>query len=81
MLDLLGLGSIVDNQSVLVLGTSNLELGLLDDLTVGVQLLVDLDNSGLDVRSSSQFNEFLNVLDFSLLLMLVLCLTIFDNES
>lgn len=45
----LGLSSIVDDQSVLVSGTSDLELGLLDLLTVGVQLVVDLDDNVVDV--------------------------------
>lgn len=52
MLQLLGLGSVVDNQGVLVLGPSDLELGLLELLAVGVDLLVDLDDGRLDVRSS-----------------------------
>lgn len=66
LLQLLGLGGVVDNQGVLVSGTSDLELGLLEWLAVGVDLLVDLDNSRLDVSSSSQFDEFLDVLDFFL---------------
>jgi hypothetical protein len=52
LLQLLGLGSVVDNQGVLVLGPSDLELGLLELLAVGVDLLVDLDDGRLDVRSS-----------------------------
>lgn len=66
LLQLLGLSSVVDNQGVLVSGTSDLELGLLEWLTVSVKLLVNLDDSRLDVSSSSQFDEFLNVLDLSL---------------
>jgi len=66
LLQLLGLGDVVDNQGVLVSGTSDLELGLLEWLTVSVDLLVDLDNGRLDVSSSSQFDEFLDVLDFFL---------------
>lgn len=66
LLQLLGLGSVVDNQSVLVSLTSDLELGLLEDLTVGVDLLVDLDNSGCDVSSSSQFDELLDFLNLFL---------------
>lgn len=49
LLQFLGLSSIVDDQSVLVSGTSDLELGLLDLLTVGVQLVVDLDDNVVDV--------------------------------
>lgn len=49
LLQLLGLGSVVDNQGVLVTSASDLELGLLEGLAVGVDLLVDLDNAGLDV--------------------------------
>lgn len=66
MLQLLGLGGVVDNQGVLVSGTSDLELGLLEGLTLWVDLLVDLDGSRSDVGSSSQFNEFLDVLDLFL---------------
>lgn len=66
LLQLLGLGDVVDNQGVLVSGTSDLELGLLERLAAGVDLLVDLDNSRLDVSSSGQLNEFLDVLNFSL---------------
>lgn len=66
LLQLLGLRSVVNNQGVLVSGTSDLELGLLELLTVGVDLLVDLDNSRLDVSSSSQFDEFLDIFDFLL---------------
>ena len=65
-MQLLGLRSVVNNQGVLVSGTSDLELGLLELLTVGVDLLVDLDNSRLDVSSSSQFDEFLDIFDFLL---------------
>lgn len=65
-MQLLGLTLVVDNQSVLVSGTSDLELGLLEDLTVSVKLLVDLDNSRLDVSSSSQFDELLDVFDLFL---------------
>lgn len=66
MLQLLSLGGVVDNQGVLVSGTSDLELGLLERLAVGVDLLVDLDDGRLDVSSSGQFNEFLDVLDLFL---------------
>lgn len=52
LLQLLGLGGVVDNQGVLVLGPSDLELGLLELLAVGVDLLVDLNDGRLDVRSS-----------------------------
>lgn len=65
-MQLLGLSLVVDNQGVLVSGTSDLELGLLEDLTVGVDLLVDLDGGRLDVSSSSQFNELLDVFDLFL---------------
>lgn len=64
MLQLLSLGSIVDNQSVVVAGTSDLELGLLEDLAAGVDLLVGLDDTRLNVRSSGQLDELLDVLDF-----------------
>lgn len=66
LLQLLSLGGVVDNQGVLVSGTSDLELGLLERLAVGVDLLVDLDDGRLDVSSSGQFNEFLDVLDLFL---------------
>lgn len=66
MLQLLGLGGVVDNQGVLVSRTSDLELGLLERLAVGVNLLVDLNNSRLDVSSSGQFDKFLDVLNLSL---------------
>ena len=65
MLQLLSLGSVVDNQGVLVSGTSNLELGLSEFLAVSIELLVNLDGSRLDVSSSGQFDEFLDVLDFT----------------
>lgn len=66
LLQLLGLGDVVDDQGVLVSGTSDLELGLLEWLTLLVKLLVDLHNARLDVGSSSQFNELLDVLDLFL---------------
>lgn len=66
LLQLLGLGRVVDNQGVLVSGTSDLELGLLELLTVGVDLGVGLDDSRLDVSSSGQFDELLDVLDLLL---------------
>lgn len=49
LLQFLGLSSIVDDQSVLVSGTSDLELGLLDLLTVSVQFVVDLNDNVVDV--------------------------------
>lgn len=64
LLQLLGLGSIVDDQGVLVTSTSDLELGLLEFLAVGVDLLVHLDDSGLDIASSGQLDKLLDVLDF-----------------
>ena len=66
LLQLLGLGGVVDNQGVLVSGTSDLELGLLEHLALRVDLLVDLDGGRLDVGSSGQLNEFLDVLDLFL---------------
>lgn len=65
-MQLLGLTGVVDNQGVLVSGTSDLELSLLEDLAVGVDLLVDLNDGGLDVGSSSQFDELLDVFDLFL---------------
>lgn len=65
LLQLLGLGGVVQHQGVLVSGTSHLELGLLDGLASGVQDLVDLDDGRLDVGSSSQLDELLDVLDFT----------------
>lgn len=65
LLQLLSLGSVVDNQGVLVSGTSDLELGLSESLAVSIELLVDLDGGRLDVSSSGQFDEFLDVLDFT----------------
>lgn len=62
---LLGLTGVVDNQGVQVSGTSDLELGLSESLTGLVQLLVDLDGGGLNVGSSGQFQEFLDVSDLS----------------
>lgn len=69
LLQLLGLGNIVHNQGVLVSLTSDLELGLLEGLAVGLSLLVHLDDSRLDVSSSSQFDELLDVLDLFLKLL------------
>lgn len=65
MNQLLGLTGVVDNQSVQVLRTSDLEFGLSKGLTSLVQLLVDLNGSRLNVSSSGQFQEFLDVGDFS----------------
>lgn len=69
LLQLLGLGSVVDNQGVLVTSASDLELGLLEGLAGGGDLLVDLDNAGLDVRTTGQLDKFFNVLDLSLRLV------------
>lgn len=69
LLQLLGLGNIVHNQGVLVSLTSDLALGLLEGLAVGLSLLVHLDDSRLDVSSSSQFDELLDVLDLFLKLL------------
>ena len=65
MLQLLRLGGVVQHQGVEVLQASHLELGLLDGLALGVDLLVGLDDGRLDVGSSRQLDEFLDVLDFS----------------
>lgn len=66
LLQLLGLGDVIDDQSVLVSLTSDLELGLLERLAVRLGLLVGLDDGGLDVSSSSQLNELLDVLNLFL---------------
>ncbi|KAH3672926.1 hypothetical protein WICPIJ_009992, partial [Wickerhamomyces pijperi] len=58
--------SVVHNQGVKVLGSSDLELGLLEFLAVEVQFRVGLDGGHLDVGSSGQFDELLDVCDFSL---------------
>lgn len=62
---LLGLTSVVDGQSVQVSGTTDLELGLSELLTVLVQLLVNLNSSKLDIVSSGQFQELLDISNFS----------------
>lgn len=54
---------VVNNQGVKVLGTSDLELGLDTLRTVGLDNGVGLDDSRLNVSSSGQFNECLNVGD------------------
>lgn len=64
--DLLSLLLVVKDESVKVLGTSNLELGLLDNLTGSVDLLVGLDGSRGNVSSLGQLQKLLGVLDFSL---------------
>lgn len=63
--EFLGLVSVVHNQSVLVSGASNLELGLSELLTGSVDFRVGLNGSGLDVAPSSKLNELLNVGNFS----------------
>ena len=50
-----GFGSIVDNQSVQVSGTSDFEFGLSERFTFGVDFLVDFDGGSFDVSSSGQF--------------------------
>lgn len=66
LLQLLGLLLVVDNQSVLVLGASDLKLGLLGDLAAAADHLVCLDDRRLDVFSSGQLNELLDVFDLFL---------------
>ena len=61
---LLSLTSIVNDEGVQVPRTPDLKLGLSEGLTGSVQLLVDLDGSGLDVCSSGQFQELLDIGDF-----------------
>lgn len=66
LLQLLGLVLIGNDQSVQVSGTSDFELGLLGNLAGSVDLLVNLDGGGLNVGSSGQLQELLDVFDFSL---------------
>lgn len=63
---LLSLGCIVNNQGVQVLGTSDLELRLLEGSALSVQLVVDLNGSLLDVSSSGKLNKLLDISYFSL---------------
>lgn len=63
---LLSLLLVVDDQSVEVLGTSDLELGLDTLLTVWLDNGVSLDGGRLDVSSSGDLNESLNVRDLLL---------------
>jgi len=53
---LLGLLLVLDNQSIQISGSSNLEFGL--------RSTVLLDGGRLDVLSAGQFQKFLDVLDF-----------------
>jgi len=63
---LLSLGCIVNNQSVQVLGTSDLELRLLEGSSFSIQLVVDLNGGLLNVSSSGKLNKLLDIGYFSL---------------
>lgn len=67
LIQLLGLGSVVDDQSVQVLGSSELKLGLLEALSSGIQFVAVLDSNVLNVWSSSQFDELFYIGDFFLI--------------
>lgn len=60
----LGFTGIVHNQSVQVLGTSNLEFGLSERLASFVLLLVNLNSGDFDVVPPGQFQKLLDVGDF-----------------
>ena len=71
---LLQFGSLVrvgEDNGVQVLGTSDLEFAFSVFFTVGVNLLSSLDGQFRNVLSSRQFNEFLDIFDFTLKHMLV----------